>query len=432
MTDQPFDAEERLSDANLIASRVDGGHIRDNILFFARLLRAAGLPIGPQKTVLATQAVMAAGIESPNVLYWTLHSCFVTQPSQHDIFDQAFHLFWRDPGYLEKMLSVLVPDAPGSAERQNERELSRRLREHLIGTRRTQDLGDEGLIQADARETWSGKEVLREKDFEQMAADELKLARDMIQRMTLILEEIRTRRYAPAPRGGRLDPRRILRDMSSKGPEFLMPRFKERTTKFPTLVILCDISGSMDGYARMLLHFLYAITNERDRVHTFLFGTRLTNVTRALKNKDPDVAIAKVCNDVVDWSGGTRIGQALVDFNRHWARRVLGQNATILLFTDGLDRERGDGLDQAARRLRASCRRFIWLNPLMRFDRYSPVVAGARILARHVNEIRACHNLASLQDLAEVLSANGGSSASVPVEGGMVGTFERSNHGIRG
>jgi len=416
MTDPTTESQGVLSDANLIASRVDGGHIGNNILLFARLLRAAGLPIGPQKTVLATQAVMAAGIESPNVLYWTLHSCFVTQPSQHDVFDQAFHLFWRDPGYLEKLLSVLVPKAPGSAEPQNERELSRRLREQLVGTRQTEDLGDETIIEADGRETWSGKEVLRKKDFEQMSSDELKQARDAIRRMSVMLDEIRTRRYAPAARGSRLDPRRILREMSSRGPDFLMPRYKERITRCPPLVILCDISGSMDSYARMILHFLYAITNERDRVHTFLFGTRLTNVTRALKNKDPDVAIAKVCSDVVDWSGGTRIGQALVDFNRHWARRVLGQNATVLLFTDGLDRERGDGLDQAARRLRASCRRFIWLNPLMRFDQYSPVVAGARILARHVSDIRSCHNLSSLQDLAQILSGGPASPANAPAE----------------
>ena len=270
------------------------------------------------------------------------------------------------------------------------------------------------MIEADGRETWSGKEVLREKDFEQMTSDELKEARDMIRRTTLMLEEIRTRRYAPAARGSRLDPRRILREMSSRGPDYLMPRFKERVTRRPPLVILCDISGSMDGYARMILHFLYALTNERDRVHTFLFGTRLTNVTRALKNKDPDIAIAKVCNDVVDWSGGTRIGEALVQFNRHWARRVLGQNATVLLFTDGLDRERGDGIDIAARRLRASCRRFIWLNPLMRFDQYSPVVAGARALARYVTDIRACHNVASLEELAVILSAQPGISEGLP------------------
>ena len=430
MTDRPFEAEQRLADANLIASRVDGGRIQDNILFFARLLRAAGLPIGPQKTVLATQAVLAAGIESPNVLYWTLHSCLVTQPSQHELFDQAFHLFWRDPGYLEKMLSLILPKAPGGAELKNERELSRRLREQLLGTGQTQDVGDESLIEADGRETWSGHEILRDKDFEQMTAKELKQAREAIRRMTPMLEQIRTRRFAPAARGRRLDPRRILREMSSRGPEFLMPRFKQRITRHPTLVILCDISGSMDSYARTILHFLYALTNERDRVHAFLFGTRLSNVTRALKNKDPDVAIAKICNDVEDWAGGTRIGEALIEFNRHWARRVLGQNATVLLFTDGLDRERGDGMEQAARRLRASCRRFIWLNPLMRFDRYSPVVAGARILARHVNEIRACHSLASLEDLAQILSAKAGSSANMPAQAGMVWAPERSNHGI--
>jgi uncharacterized protein with von Willebrand factor type A (vWA) domain len=160
----------------------------------------------------------------------------------------------------------------------------------------------------------------------------------------------------------------------------------------------------MDGYARMMLHFLHALTNARDRVHTFLFGTRLTNITRLLRSKDPDIAIAKVSDGVKDWSGGTRIGESLTDFNRHWARRVLGQNATVLLITDGLDRDEAEGLGLAARRLSASCRRLVWLNPLLRYDAYEPIAAGARALQPHVGEMRGCHNLASLDELAAALS----------------------------
>jgi uncharacterized protein with von Willebrand factor type A (vWA) domain len=176
-------------------------------------------------------------------------------------------------------------------------------------------------------------------------------------------------------------------------------------------VVLCDISGSMDAYARLFLHFLYALVNAGEQVSCFLFGTRLTNVTRVLRNRDPDAAIAKVAGSVADWSGGTRIGESLAAFNRQWARRVLGQNATVLLFTDGLDRMSGEGIAPAARRLRASSRRLIWLNPLLRYEDYAPLAAGARELERHVSELRPCHNLNSLADLAQVLGKRGGGRA---------------------
>ena len=225
--------------------------------------------------------------------------------------------------------------------------------------------------------------------------------------MRLPLEEIRTRRFEPSPHGQRLDLRRILRETGSKGSDHLLPHYRRPRWRRPPVVVLCDISGSMDAYARVLLHFLYALTNDRDRVHTFLFGTRLTNITRTLKSRDPDVAIAKAAKDVVDWSGGTRIGACLDEFNRRWARRVLGQNALVLLFTDGLDREGAEGLDIAARRLSASCRRLVWLNPLMRYEAYAPLAAGAKALSAHVHEMRSCHNLQSLEDLAESLGPRG-------------------------
>lgn len=406
-TDAPLSGLERLA-PNLVAAEADGGRIAENILQFGRLLRAAGLPVGPDRSIRATEAVLATGVESPSVLYWALHSVYVTRPEQHEIFDQAFYLFWKDPGYLDTMMSLLLP-AMRAPPKDEEKSLSRRLREPLLpssGRERPPPPKEE--FEFDASQSWSAGEVLRQKDFEQMSADEQRRARDAIRRMALATAEIPTRRFEPSATGRRLDLRRVLRETGTRGPDHLVLRYRERRWRRPPLVVLCDISGSMDSYARMLLHFLYALTNARDRVHSFLFGTRLTNISRTLRSRDPDQAIAKVSADVKDWSGGTRIGDSLTAFNREWGRRVLGQNAIVLLITDGLDREDGEGLGLAARRLRASCRRLIWLNPLLRYDGYQPLAAGARELRPHVSELRACHNLASLDELAAALSGRSG------------------------
>jgi hypothetical protein len=389
-------------DPNLIAAQADGGRIADNILHFGRLLRAAGLPVGPDRIVLATRAVMAAGIDSPKVLYWTLHATFVGKRTEHDIFNQAFLMFWKDPGFLEQMMSLMLPAQRADALPQ--RPLSRRLAESLMRAEPAPDRPREEKVEIDAVGSFSQDEVSHTKDFDQMSAAELALARRAIRELMLRTREIRTRRFTRGARPERLDLRAMLRATAATGGDGLAPVWKERRWRRPPLVVLCDISGSMDTYARVFLHFLYALTNEGDRVSAFLFGTHLSNVTRDLANRDPDVAIAKVSCGVTDWSGGTRIGTALEDFNKHWARRVLGQNATVLLFTDGLDRDGGEGIETAARRLRAMSRRLVWLNPLLRYDRYEPIAAGARALAHHVSETRPCHNLASLAELARALS----------------------------
>ena len=391
---------------NLIAASVDGGRIAENILQFARLLRAAGMPVGSDRVILATRAVLAAGIERPQVLYWTLHASLVSRNEQHEIFDQAFYLFWKDPAFLDQMLSVMMPSL-GPAEAPPAPELARRLREPLTRDRPRQDVEQEERLDLDMAGTFSADEQLRAKDFEQMSAAEQARARMAIARMGLITAEIPTRRFAASRSGERIDMRRILRENAARGPDYLTMHYRARRWRPPPLVVLCDISGSMDTYARMMLHFLYAVTNARDRVSSFLFGTRLTNVTRSLKGRDPDRAIAKVAYDVADWSGGTRIGDSLDAFNRQWGRRVLGQNALVLLITDGLDRHGGEGIGAAARRLRASCRRLVWLNPLMRYDGYAPLAQGARELTPYVSEMRPCHNLASLDALAQSLSKGG-------------------------
>ena len=390
-------------EANIIAAEADGGRIAENIVYFARLLRAAGLPVGPEKTVRATEAVLAAGLESPHVLYWTLHAVFVNRRSEREIFNQAFVMFWKDPGYIQQMLSVMLPEVRPPEKESDDKSLSRRMSESLFkGSDRPPPRKEEQLDLL-ALETFSADEVLRAKDFEQMSAEEQRRARDLIRRLRLPFEEIRTRRFMRARRGERIDLRAMLRATATKGPDHLLPMFRRRIVRRPPIVVLCDISGSMDTYARVFLHFLYAITNDRDRVTAFLFGTRLTNITRALRNRDPDAAIARVQTEVVDWSGGTRIGTCLAEFNKRWARRVLGQNALVLLFTDGLDRDGGEGVEAAARRLRASCRRLVWLNPLMRYDRYEPLAAGAKALSHYASEMRPCHNLSSLVGLVEAL-----------------------------
>ena len=195
-----------------------------------------------------------------------------------------------------------------------------------------------------------------------------------------------------------------MRAALRSGSDTIPLRWKQPRRRHPPLVVICDISGSMSRYSRMLLHFMHAITNDRDRVHTFLFGTRLTNVTRYLRHKDIDVALAKVTNAVEDWSGGTRIGESLSDFNRQWTRRVLGQGAVVILISDGLDRDAGRGLTEEMDRLHKSCRRLIWLNPLLRFEGFEPKSQGIRAILPHVDDFRPVHNLLSLGELIEALS----------------------------
>jgi uncharacterized protein len=390
--------------ANIVAAAADGGRIAANILGFARLLRSAGLPIGSQKVLEATEAVMAAGLGDPKVLYWTLHAAFVSRPSERELFNQAFHLIWRDPGYIQQLLSVMVPNLRGSGAPRDA--MARRLADSLFLRRDAQHAVEREVLQLDASGTANDLEGFSARDFEQMTADELRLAQRAIAALARSLMKLRTRRFSARGDGGgrRLDARRMLRQAGSRGTEGMLPLYKQRQRRAPPLAVICDISGSMDSYARLFLHFLYGLINSGERVRAFLFGTRLTNVTRILRDRDPDTAIAKAAGAVQDWSGGTRIGESLHSFNKIWARRVLGQNATVLLFTDGLDRSGGEGIAREARRLRASCRELIWLNPLLRYDSYAPLAAGAAELTRHVSEMRPCHNLQSVAGLASVLS----------------------------
>ncbi len=388
---------------------MDSGRLLENVMHFARVLRAAGLPVGPGRVLRAAQALEAVGLGHREDFYWALHAVFVNRRDQQELFDQAFHLFWRNPRVLERMMSLVLPDSPveEAARRDKAREISRRLAEALTpaldrGQEDEADRGDE--LEIDAAMTFSRRELLQRIDFEKMSTAELAAAKQAVRAMRLPIMKVPTRRYRPAAEGRRPDLRAALRAALRSGGDTIPLKWKARRLRPPPLVVICDISGSMSRYARMLLHFMHAITNDRDRVESFVFGTRLTHITRHLRNRDVDLAMERLSDQVLDWSGGTRIGACLEAFNRTWARRVLGQGAVVLLISDGLDRDNAAGLAAQIERLHKSCRRLIWLNPLLRYEGYEPKSLGAQAMLPHVDDFKSVHNLRSLAELAEVLS----------------------------
>ena len=384
----------------LAARAADGPRLAENILHFARVLRAAGLPVGPAKVIVALEAVQAVGVERREDFRAALESVLIERHEQQALFDQAFELYWRNPRLLERMMQLLLPKVYTRTPRDAEAPLSARLAEALAPPRVEEQEAEPQEVTVDAVFTFSPREVLQSKDFETMTAAELSEVKAMIARLRLPLPELPIRRTVAASRGSAVDLRATLRAMASAGGTVVPLAWRERRRRRPPLVVLCDISGSMDRYSRMLLFFLHAITNDRDRVHTLLFGTRLTNITRHLKRRDLDVALARVSAAVSDWAGGTRIGACLGEFNRRWSRRLLAQGAVVLLISDGLDSDVGEGLAVEMERLAKSCRRLIWLNPLLRYEKFEARPAGIRAMLPYVDELLPVHNLESLKQLA--------------------------------
>lgn len=389
----------------IVLPEADGvGRLADNIVYFARTLRKAGLKVGPASSRDAVDAVKVAGIGSREEFYWILHSVFVKRREDHAVFDQAFRLFWRKRDLVEKMIAMFSPVAPDRRPKEKPKAGEARVNDALFeGHEKDRPVQEEPEIEIDAVRTASGNEVLRSRDFAQMTAAELAAAKRAIAQLTLPFDRIETRRFRPANHPVRIDPRATMRAAMKTGGELILPRFRKRRKVHPPLVIIADISGSMSQYTRIFLHFMHAISERRRGVHTFLFGTRLSNITRQMRYRDPDEAVEQCVGAVSDWSGGTRIGEALHEFNKHWSRRVLGQGATVILITDGLERDSIDELDREMDRLHRSCRRLIWLNPLLRFDGFEARARGVRTMLGHVDEIRTVHNIDAMADLVIAL-----------------------------
>ncbi|EAU42511.1 hypothetical protein FP2506_06716 [Fulvimarina pelagi HTCC2506] len=384
------------------------GRLADNITYFARALRRAGLKLGPSATLDAIEAVKACGFGSRDDLYWTLHATLVTRHEDTAVFEEAFRLFWRSRELIEKMIAMFSPKAPPrESERQKPKAGSQRASDSLFeGQEKRVTKQEKPEIEIDASMTMSGNEVLRSMDFAQMSASELAAAQRAIANLRLPRDHVETRRFKSDPRGRKIDAQATMRGAMRTGGDLILPRFRSQRVVQPPLIVLADISGSMSQYSRIFLHFLHTIMENRRRVHAFLFGTRLTNVTRQLRRKDPDQAFAECADTVKDWSGGTRIAEALHRFNRDWSRRVLGRGAIVLLITDGLERDSAMSLDAEMERLHLSCHRLIWLNPLLRYEGFSAKAKGVRTMLDHVDEFRAVHSLDAMAELCAALTAD--------------------------
>ncbi len=389
----------------------EDGKLALNIAHFARALRKAGLPVGTGRVVDAIRAVEAVGFTDKRDFYFTLQACFVGRPEHREVFSQVFRLFWRDPQFMERMMSLLTPLVRGLDEPAEPTPAERRAAEALLDGAETrppprEEEGEE--VEVDATLTFSAEEQLKRLDFEQMSAAEQAAARRAIARLQLPVRPIASRRTRVSARGRVADWRGTMRAALRSGGEVEGLVLRARRTRWPNLVALCDISGSMSSYSRMLLHFLHAAANAKGagwaQVYAFTFGTRLTNITRHLRQRDVDAALAAAGREALDWEGGTRIGACLHAFNRDWSRRVLGQGAVVLLISDGLDRDDPLRLGIEMERLHLSARRLIWLNPLLRWDGFAPRARGVRAILPHVDSFRACHNLASLEELVAALA----------------------------
>ncbi|MEX0285534.1 MAG: VWA domain-containing protein [Paracoccaceae bacterium] len=393
----------------------DNPRLAQNIIHFARALRKSGLPVGPGRTIDAIRAVEAAGFTSRTDFYWTLHACFVNRPEHRQIFAQVFRMYWRDPRYLERMMAMMLPALRGVQEEKPADAAAKRATEALLDGMDDflPPIEDEGetKIEIDASQTMSGEEKFKTLDFEQMGTDEIARAKRMLAKLKLPVKPIASRRTKSANYGHLPDWRHTMRDAMRRGGEIHSLRTRDRRIRWPNLVVLCDISGSMSQYSRIVLHFLHAVSNAKGqgwaKVHAFTFGTQLTNITRHLHQRDVDAALKAAGAEAQDWEGGTRIGSCIHDFNRDWSRRVLGQGAVVLLISDGLDRDNPDALSKEMERLHLSARRLIWLNPLLRWDGFAPKAQGIRAMLPHVDSFRAGHSIASLEDLAHAISDAG-------------------------
>lgn len=397
------------------------GHLAENVLHFARLLRQAGLPVGTDRPLLALRALEVTGIGSRSDLRAVLESCLIDRFEHRALFEQAFLAFWAVPNLASDSAAGARPSATRNhAATPRTTPVARRLTDALSSAHREGQQTPSPEPQGGPRRygvepSASDRERLRRADFETMTATEWTAATRAAAALTPFLQRTHTRREAPAAAGLKIDPRQMLRDAARHGGDVAVFPRRKRLTRLQPVIAIVDVSGSMSRYSRMFLHFLHALVNgsgaQRSQgaapTDAFVFGTRLTPITRALRAHDPDDAVSRVTRCVPDFSGGTRIGACLREFNRFWAKRLPLSDATVLLVTDGLERSNVEQLESEAARLARSCRRLIWLNPLLRYEGFEPRARGVRALLPHVGKLLPIHNLESLERLADALADAG-------------------------
>jgi uncharacterized protein len=407
----------------------DNGHhdliapvISRNLMVFGRRLRRAGLKVGTGKIIELFDAMQAVGMSRRDDVQAAARAVLVNRPDQMPAFDVEFERFWRDlvtqvaPLFDQRTEEDVTGRPPEKQQEQSDD--SRSSKEDVdegeekvsLSVQGSEDLADD--TETDDFEAppedvlvFSASEALRKKDFSQFTPEEIARARRLMERMHWKLGTRRTRRREKAKRGEFIDQRTMLRSSMRHGGVPLQLKYRRRREKMRPLVLICDISGSMDRYSRILLQFVHTLETGLDNVEVFVFGTRLTRITRELRKRNVDQAIEDVVNAVDDWSGGTRIGEAIREFNYRWSRRVLRSNATVVMISDGWDRGDPFLLGEEMARLQRSCRRLIWLNPLLGAPGYQPLTQGIRAALPYVDYFMPIHNLQSLEALADLLGS---------------------------
>lgn len=366
---------------------------------FARLLRDAGLEAGPRRLTDATRALGLVDLKHRDDFHNALRSVFVSRKEDIPTFEAAFEIFWTPPD--PRMSAGMVP---GRARPLPMRPEKAKAWADFLGISASPMSRDQEIKEFPASSSgYSAEELLRHKDFESMTWAETEQVRRLLEEAPWRVSERRTRRLRPS-RGGRIDLRRSARHaIRSSGELMTLFRRRPRVRRRP-LVLICDVSGSMERYSRLLMIFAHAVARRED-LETFVFSTRLTRITRLLRHRDVDRALESVSKGVHDFSGGTRIGDALSDFNRHWARRVLGHGSVVIIVSDGWDR--GDPTRLAAEliHLRRSAHRLIWLNPLLGSAGYQPLTRGMAAALPYCDDFLAAHNVEALEDLGRLLAS---------------------------
>lgn len=380
-----------------------GGHLLRNMLIFGRMLRALGIKVTPTQIIDLVEALRHIDMRNRDDFKNSTRTVLISRHELMPLFDQAFDLFWQarqKNELLEIDLGALLQRSP---------EPEKKMTEIAPNAQDDNDVpereSDEPIIETIY--TYSPNEVLRQKDFSDLTPEEMDEVKFMMQRMEWQLEQRRTRRKTRAPHGAYLDMRRTFRQNLRYGGEIIQLTRQRRKLKRRPLVVICDISGSMERYSRVLLKFIYMISNGLDHAEAFVFSTRLTRITRQLRNREIDVALDQVAASVQDWAGGTRIGDALKSFNYQWGRRVLGQGAIVLIISDGWDRGDIELLRSEISRLQLSSQRLIWLNPLLGSANYEPLTRGIQAALPHIDDFLPVHNLASLEQLGHLLERLG-------------------------
>lgn len=381
------------------------GKLAENIAGFGRALRRAGLRVDSSRIALAQEAAQIVGVASREDLGAAMEAVLVSREQERGVFRELFDAWFRDPDMAHKLLAQLLPSAESKAEPSKRRP---RVNEALAPQQRfgqaPQPRKDEE-IRFDAAMTASDLARLKHADFNALSAAEYGLVERLAREIALPVPEIAMRRMRPGGRGTQLHWARTMRQASRTGGELMVLRRMQRRRQALPLLVLVDVSGSMERYARMLLAFLHAATRAHRRRDVFAFGTHLTDLTPMFRIADTDAMLAAASAAIDDFAGGTRLGESLATLRQRHARRLVGRRTLVLVISDGLDTGEPEELARELEWLTHRCRRLLWLNPLLRYEGYAPLARGAGVLHRHAHGMLAVHNLGKLEDLAGSLAA---------------------------